>query len=177
MAVKIGRNVDAESENQSDSDRENAPRIQHAAGQKLQSTDHDVARRINQHRAYHRSGHRRQHRRQLRNERQRDHINPAGSAINRLVVPVASDNPTLLDTVFCATPPVKPENSVPSPLAKMPPLMDLMSVRFQSASLIFWQSVMSPTVFKLAVKQAITNGATSERRNERPETTRCGRLS
>src|SRR5580704_45448 len=103
-------------------------------------------------------------------------INPAGSAIDRLVVPVASDNPTLLDTVFCATPPVKPENSVPRPLARMPPLMDFISVRFQSASLIFWQRVISPTVFKLAVKQAITKGATSESRKLRPETTRWGTL-
>src|SRR5580658_2761660 len=103
-------------------------------------------------------------------------IKPAGSAIDLLVVPVASDNPTLLDTVFCATPPDKPENKVPRPLAIIPPLMDFISVRFQSASLIFWQSVKSPTVFRLAVKQAIRNGAISENRKLSPETTRWGRL-
>src|SRR5208282_5094654 len=100
-----------------------------------------------------------------------------GNASVLLVTPVASDNPTLLETVFCATPPDNPENSVPSPFAIIPPLIDFMSVRFQSASLIFWQRVRSPTVFRFAVKHAIRKGAIIETRKEMPAATRCGKPS
>src|SRR6202167_4072777 len=100
-----------------------------------------------------------------------------GSAIDLLVTPVASDKPTLLETVLCATPPTSPENNVPKPFARIPPLMDFMSVRFQSASLIFWQRVKSPTVFRLAVRLAIRNGASIETRNEIPVATRWGKLN
>src|ERR1700733_4172320 len=97
-----------------------------------------------------------------------------GSAMALLVTRVASDKPTLLETVFCATPPASPENNGARPFARIPPLMDFMSVRFQSASLIFWQRVKSPTVFRLAVRLAIRNGASLEARNDIPAATGWG---
>jgi hypothetical protein len=63
----------------------------------------------------------------------------------------------LPDAVFWPIPPSRPEIALPKPLVKTPPLTDFMSVRFQSASFAFWQSVVSPTLFRLAVSVAIRN--------------------
>ena len=43
------------------------------------------------------------------------------------------------------------------PSARMPPWIDLSSGRFQSASLIFWHVVMTPTVRSIAAHPAIRN--------------------
>lgn len=46
---------------------------------------------------------------------------PVGIASARLVVPVASESPMLLDTVFCATPPDSAANIVPNPYCRIMP--------------------------------------------------------
>ena len=56
------------------------------------------------------------------------------------------DSPTLLEKVDCPAPPSRPALKVQIEFASIPPLTDFMSVRFHSASLIFWHRVKSPTV-------------------------------
>jgi hypothetical protein len=70
--------------------------------------------------------------------------------------------PMLLDEVFCAIPPSRPETAFPTPLTKTPPLTDRMSVRFHPASLAFWQRVVSPTVFKIAVSATMRKPAATQ---------------
>src|SRR5215510_12375949 len=82
---------------------------------------------------------------------------PHGMAIERLVAPVASERPTLPEKVDWPNPPSKPDRPVPIAPAKIAPLTECISVRFQSASLIFWQRVRSPTLFKVEAKLAMRN--------------------
>src|SRR5215471_15858394 len=74
-------------------------------------------------------------------------IPPQANPIRRLVAPVAMDRPTLALEVDCPMFPTLPDNITPHASARMPPLIDCMSGRFHSASLIFWQDVRSPTAF------------------------------
>src|SRR5215472_12068633 len=97
---------------------------------------------------------------------------PSGKAIARLVVPAAREIPMLLDEVFCPIPPSRPEIALPKPLVNTPPLTDFMSVRFHPTSLIFWQRVVSPTVFKLAVRAAIRKGGSRASLKENPAAAR-----
>ena len=97
-------------------------------------------------------------------------------AIERLVAPVASERPTLLEKVDWPIPPSKPDSPVPIAPAKIPPLTDCMSVRFQSASLIFWQRVKSPTLFKVEARLAMRNAGSRARSNDQPVCTFRGRL-
>ncbi|HEX2466398.1 MAG TPA: hypothetical protein VHR17_17385 [Thermoanaerobaculia bacterium] len=60
--------------------------------------------------------------------------------------------------------------------ASSPPPTDVISVRFQSASLIFWHSVRSPTDLSEEASAAIRNGASSDALNANPDTARRGRL-
>ena len=93
---------------------------------------------------------------------------PQGMAIDRLVAPVASERPTLLENVDWPIPPSKPDRPVPIAPAKIPPLTDCMSVRFQSASLIFWHRVKSPTLFKVEARLAMRNAGRRARSNDQP---------
>src|SRR5580700_11798126 len=86
-------------------------------------------------------------------------INPAGQAITRLVAPVAIESPTLLENVDCPTPPNTPDKAEQIPPARIPPLTSFISVRFHSESLIFSQSVKSPTVLSIEQTLAIRNGS------------------
>ena len=87
-------------------------------------------------------------------------IAPIGRAMLRLVAPVAMDRPTLLENVDWPSPPPIPAAVVHSAPASMPPETGFISVRFQSASLIFSHSVRSPTVFKIELTLAIRKGIT-----------------
>ena len=93
---------------------------------------------------------------------------PQGMAMDRLVAPVARERPTLLENVDWPIPPSKPDRPVPIAPAKIPPLTDCMSVRFQSASLIFWQRVKSPTLFKVEARLAMRNAGRKARSTAQP---------
>src|ERR1700761_960203 len=104
--------------------------------------------------------------------------NPVGNAMTRLVAPVAIVSPTLLENVDCPTPPPKPARVVQIAPARMPPDTDFMLVRFQFASLVFWQSVRSPVLFSVEQRPAMRNGSKREKRNANPPpSTRAGNES
>ena len=94
---------------------------------------------------------------------------PQGSAICRLVARVAMDSPTLLEYVESPTPPRRPALKVPMALASMPPLADYMSVRFHSASSIFWHSVKSPTALSVEAKLAMRKAGSIARLKVHPD--------
>jgi hypothetical protein len=54
-------------------------------------------------------------------------------------------------------------------LASIPPLTDFMSVRFHSASLIFWHRVRSPTVLSVEAKLAMRKAGSIARLNAHPD--------
>src|SRR5215470_1961756 len=96
------------------------------------------------------------------------------SAIERLVAPVASEKPTLLEKVDWPMPPNRPDRPVQIPPAAIPPLTDFMSVRRQSASFIFWHRVRSPTPFRVDAKAATRKAGSTARLNDNPAAARCG---
>ena len=102
---------------------------------------------------------------------------PAGSATARLVAPVAIERPMFDEKVDCPTPPRRPASVEPTEPARMPPLTDVMSVRFQPVSFTFWQRVRSPTVFRTELRLAIRNGPRSTRSKVMPPGIRRGRLT
>jgi hypothetical protein len=74
----------------------------------------------------------------------------------------------LLEKVDWPIPPSKPDRPVPIATAEIPPLTDCMSVRFQSASLIFWQRVKSPTAFKVDARLTMRNAGSRVRSKNQP---------
>ena len=93
---------------------------------------------------------------------------PQGMAMERLVAPVARERPTLLEKVDWPIPPSRPDRPVPIAPAKIPPLTDCMSVRFQSASLIFWHRVKSPTHLIVEARLAMRNAGRRARSKDQP---------
>src|ERR1700761_5124375 len=96
-------------------------------------------------------------------------INPAGQEMMRLVAPVATESPTLLEKVDWPSPPRKPDNTEQRPPARIPPLIFFISVRFHWASLIFSQNVRSPTVLRMEQTLAIMKGKVMPRLKWCPE--------
>ena len=88
---------------------------------------------------------------------------PALIPIRRLVAPVATDTPTLLEEVDIPNPPSMPDNMHPIPSASKPPLMLFMSACVQASSLTFWAVIKSPMLFKLEAKEAIRKGTNEDR--------------
>jgi hypothetical protein len=94
---------------------------------------------------------------------------PQGKATWRLVALVAMARPTLLEKVDCPAPPSSPAPMVQIEPASTPPLTDFMSVRFHSASLIFWHRVKSPTVLSVEAKLAMRKAGSIARLNAHPD--------
>ena len=84
---------------------------------------------------------------------------PTATATCRLATPVACARPTTGVEVLMPTPPRSPAAAVPRPSASTPLLTNCMSGLVQSASLVFWQTVMVPAAFIAAATLAIANGA------------------
>jgi hypothetical protein len=74
----------------------------------------------------------------------------------------------LLEKVDWPIPPSRPDSVVPMAPAEIPPPTDCMSVRFQSASLAFWQRVKSPTAFKVEARLAMRNAGSRARSKDQP---------
>ncbi len=100
---------------------------------------------------------------------------PAAKAIQRLVAPVAADNPTLLAEVSTAAPPRKPPAKTLTASAKSPLPTLLTSASRQSSSLIFWQVIRLPKDFRLAHKDTIKNGTTRDQSKAKLNTALPGR--
>src|SRR5262245_11167392 len=102
-------------------------------------------------------------------------IPPQANPIRRLVAPVAMDRPTLALEVDCPIIPTPPDNITPHASARMPPLIDCMSGRFHSVSLIFWQVVRSPTALSVEAKTVTRKGKISAPLKDHPSWKKDGR--
>ncbi|OPY56423.1 MAG: hypothetical protein A4E51_00434 [Methanosaeta sp. PtaU1.Bin055] len=85
-------------------------------------------------------------------------IPPMAKAIRRLVAPVPIERPMLLEEVDWPIVPTRPPKTAERPSARIPWPTFIMSVLLQSASLIFWQVVMSPIVLRVEQVIAIIKG-------------------
>src|SRR5262245_26220742 len=102
-------------------------------------------------------------------------IAPQANPIRRLVAPVAMDRPTLALEVDCPIVPTPPDNITPQASARMPLLIDFISARFHSASLIFWQVVKSPTALSDEANAVTRKGTSNAPLNDQDSAGKDGR--
>src|SRR5215470_10121094 len=104
-------------------------------------------------------------------------IAPQANPIRRLVAPVAMDRPTLALEVDCPMVPTPPDNITPQASARMPPLIDVISGLFHSASFTFWHVVKSPTALSDEANAVTRKGTNSPTLKDQPSPVKDGRAS
>ena len=83
---------------------------------------------------------------------------PTANPITRLLTAVATCRPMLAVDGVTPSEPTRPAKMFPSPLAKVPRLIEPISGRTHPASLSRWQAVMSPIPLRVKASAAMANG-------------------